>query len=388
MARNGSGTYTLPYPSFATGTTISSEQFNANNADLQTAMTGSLPRDGQAAPTANIPFGAYKITGLGSGSAATDSANLGQVQAQAFIYCSVGGTADAIELTTSPAITAYAAGQTFRFIATGDNTDAVTVSVSALATKDLKKTSSGAAAELAAGDLKEGSVYQIIYDGTQFRLFDSVSDLYIKTIVAGTGVSVDDTDPVNPVVSSVGFSTGDVKLTLKTTADSGWVMCNDGTIGDASSGGTTRASADTEDLYTLLWTNVSDTYAAVTGGRGASAAADFAAHKPIALTKMLGRALALSGAGSGLTSRALGQYLGNENLQQHTHTVTDPGHAHQIPYQNGYADGPVLSGRNSYTTTAYQPTQSATTGITIQNAGTGTAGNMQPTSFLNAMIKL
>ena len=32
------------------------------------------------------------------------------------------------------------------------------------------------------------------------------------------------------------FTTGDIKLTLKTTADAGWAMFNDGTIGDASSG--------------------------------------------------------------------------------------------------------------------------------------------------------
>ena len=55
---------------------------------------------------------------------------------------------------------------------------------------------------------------------------------------------------LNPVASS--FTTGDVKTTLKTTADAGWVMMNDGTIGDASSGGTTRANADTQALFGLL----------------------------------------------------------------------------------------------------------------------------------------
>ncbi len=94
------------------------------------------------------------------------------------------------------------------------------------------------------------------------------------------------------------FTTGDVKLTLKTSADTGWVLMNDGTIGSASSSATTRANADTESLYTLIWTNITDQWAPVTGGRGASAAADFAANKPLMLPKTLGRALAGYGTGT------------------------------------------------------------------------------------------
>jgi len=99
------------------------------------------------------------------------------------------------------------------------------------------------------------------------------------------------------IAAAAGFTTGDLKPTLKTVADAGWVMCNDGTIGSGASGATTRANADTEALYTVLWNNVADAWAPVTGGRGASAAADFAANKPIRLTKMLGRALAAAGQG-------------------------------------------------------------------------------------------
>jgi microcystin-dependent protein len=199
------------------------------------------------------------------------------------------------------------------------------------------------------------------------------------------------------------FTTGDVKLTMKTSADAGWVMCNDGTIGSATSGAT-FASASASSLYTLIWTNVSNTYAPVTGGRGASAAADFAANKPMALTKMLGRALAIAGAGSGLTSRALGEILGAEThvlttaqIPAHAHGVTDPGHAHQINVKvhtnvpiggaNTAVDGAVPWGDPSYPNAGIS--NSNTTGISIQNEGGGTSHpNMQPSSFLNAMIKL
>lgn len=174
------------------------------------------------------------------------------------------------------------------------------------------------------------------------------------------------------------FSTGDAKLTLKTTADTGWVMANDGTIGSASSGATTRANADTAALYAVLWA-ISDTYAPVTGGRGANAAADFAANKPIALTKVLGRALAVAGAGASLTSRALGQTLGAET---HTLTVPEiPSHSHTTDASIAPFGGGVPFGApgGSY------PAGGATNGST---GGGGSHNNMQPTSFLNLMVKL
>jgi len=109
------------------------------------------------------------------------------------------------------------------------------------------------------------------------------------------------------------YATGDVKPTLKTVADAGWVLMLDNTIGNAASGATGRANADTLDLFTLLWDNVLDAWAPVSGGRGASAAADFAADKTIKLTHVLGRALALFGAGAGLTPSVMGEALGAED---------------------------------------------------------------------------
>lgn len=187
-----------------------------------------------------------------------------------------------------------------------------------------------------------------------------------------------------------GFSTGDIKATIKTTADAGWVMCNDGTIGSASSGATTRANADTSALYTLLWNNVSNTYAPVTGGRGASAAADFAANKPIALTKMLGRALAAAGAGSGLTSRALGETQGLETV-----TLTSGTQASMSVSGSATITNPISpsigtgSAGVGYAAGSDWYRQAPTISISGTASGSGGAHqNMQPTSFVNFMIKL
>lgn len=99
-----------------------------------------------------------------------------------------------------------------------------------------------------------------------------------------------------------GFRTGDAKLTYDDTADPGWIRANDTTIGNASSGATGRANADTEALFTLLWNKIANQWAPVSSGRGASAAADYAANKTLALSKSLGRALAVAGTGSVVAS--------------------------------------------------------------------------------------
>lgn len=69
----------------------------------------------------------------------------------------------------------------------------------------------------------------------------------------------------------------------------GWVRANGRTIGSATSGATERANADTQALFEYLYNRYSDDICPVTGGRGANAAADFAANKPIKLLDMRGR---------------------------------------------------------------------------------------------------
>ena len=191
------------------------------------------------------------------------------------------------------------------------------------------------------------------------------------------------------------FSTGDVKMTLKTAADSGWIMANDLTIGNAGSGAYYQ-NANAAALYALLWNNVSNTYAPVTGGRGANAAADFAAGKPIHLTAMLGRALCVAGTGSGgnATAHALGSSLGDEALSNHNHTLNDPTHTHGLvngggicSNAGGYTIQTPAAGSQHYNIPG-DSIAANSTGITINSAGAGTSGNMQPSSFLNVMIKL
>lgn len=172
-----------------------------------------------------------------------------------------------------------------------------------------------------------------------------------------------------------GASTGDAKPTFKIVADPGWILVNDGTIGNAASGGTTRANADTSALFTLLWTNITNAWAPVSGGRGGTAAADFAANKTLGIPKALGRAMAIAGTGATLTARALGESLGTE---AHTLTLAQmAAHAHGVAgLINGVVGGASIFAGNS----------PSTLGESL--GGGGSHPNMQPSWFMNFMIKL
>jgi hypothetical protein len=168
MARNGVGVYSLPQAPFVAGTVISSTAVNSDFSDIANALTQSLAKDGQTVPTANLPMGTYRHTGVGNAVARTEYAAMGQVQDGAGIWCgTAGGTANALTLTPTPAITAYAAGQVFRFTAgASPNSGATTVAVSGLTAQAIQ--ASGAA--LTSGQIAAGRQYQVVYDGTNFQL--------------------------------------------------------------------------------------------------------------------------------------------------------------------------------------------------------------------------
>lgn len=172
------------------------------------------------------------------------------------------------------------------------------------------------------------------------------------------------------------FTTGDVKMTLKTVADTGWVLMNDTSIGNAASGGTGRANADTVDLFTLLWTNTANAECPVSTGRGASAAADYAANKNITLPLALGRTLGCYGTGASLTARVMGKTVGTE-----THTLTTA-EVPNLTFGGDTAGGGTADALNAPRGNTIDFTMSTGGG------GGGAHNNMQPTTFLNVMIKL
>jgi microcystin-dependent protein len=217
-------------------------------------------------------------------------------------------------------------------------------------------------------------------------------------------VIFDATNGPRDAASSAADTPGTVKDYLGTTAPSGWIMASGLTIGDASSSGTGRANSDTLALFTLLWNSYSNSILAVSGGRGSSAAADYAAHKTIAIPDLRGRVTAgkddmggsdaarfygaMSGTVLGSSGGEAMHTLTTAEIPQHSHGVTDPGHHHSIfgttetfPMQS--------NNRQSLQNPGWTITGDSVTGISIQNTGGGTSHiNVQPTWIVNKIIKL
>ena len=173
MPWNGSGSFTRQHDwtddrdAGGNEAIIDADKMDEEFDNFGTGLENCVTRDGQNSPSADLPMNAQKHTGVGNADARNQYAAVGQVQDRSFNYVdTVGGTADAITLTPSPAITAYAAGQEFHFIAGGTNTTAVTVNVSGLGVKNITKNGTTA---LGAGDIVSGQLVRIMYDGTQFQ---------------------------------------------------------------------------------------------------------------------------------------------------------------------------------------------------------------------------
>jgi hypothetical protein len=210
MSYNGSGTFVINSTGqpVVTGTVISSTAFNALTADLATGLSTALTKDGQTTPTANLPMGTFKFTGLSAGSAATDSANIAQVQNSFGSFLTVTGT-DTITATVSPALTAYASGQMFAFVAANTNTGAVTINISSLGAKAITKNGNTA---LSAGDLTANYLFVVVYDGTQFQVVGVSATTFTNLTISG----VLTLSGANVQLTSSG--TGAWKLPVGTTA--------------------------------------------------------------------------------------------------------------------------------------------------------------------------
>lgn len=249
--------------------------------------------------------------------------------------------------------------------------------------------------------LADGSIKLRLTKSTGVQVFAADGILVVGASSGGGGGS--------PVDATTILATGDLKARYGVGVLSGFVRLNGRTIGSATSGATERANADVQALFEYLYD--ADTNLAVSGGRGASAAADWAANKTLALPDWRGRALAaLADMGNSATTVLTSTYCGTSPIvlgngcgaQTHTilqthlpsatlsTSITDPGHFHTSTSQTAHA-GQVIGnlglGAVPAPTTlidlAGVNTGSKTTGIT---ASTALGGGNTPISIVPPMM--
>jgi len=234
-------------------------------------------------------------------------------------------------------------------------------------------------------------------------LNNTLSEVALGSAVTGkpvpiTGVNIPDGsidyDALTNVPSSL--PTGVVVPYAGTSAPSGWLFLSGGTIGNGSSGGTVRANADTEDLFTLLWNSFANTQlpiqdsAGSASTRGVSAAADFAANKRLPLLDGRGRVIAgydsMGGSSAnrltGLTGGVDGDIMGaTGGAETHTLTVAQTPALEVTLYDGGIA--------GSFNGFSGADSSSGGSGLTTSTTGGGGAhNNVQPTLIVPFIIKL
>jgi photosystem II stability/assembly factor-like uncharacterized protein len=153
MPRNSNGVYSPPAGTEGIpNTVIRSDRYNAFVADLTNDLNNARP---------------VSSGGTGSTNATDAAAGLGFVSAADLAGVNtIGGTANAITVTTARVYTVYANTVYLAIRPTVTNSGPVTVNLSGLGAKKLLKMVEGGTAELAAGELLNQVIYTIRYSTT------------------------------------------------------------------------------------------------------------------------------------------------------------------------------------------------------------------------------
>jgi len=217
-----------------------------------------------------------------------------------------------------------------------------------------------------------------------------------ESYVAGDELAASDVVSIAKAVNRA-FAAGIIYDFFGREADvpTGCLLCSGKTIGDASSNATARANADMSTLFAILWAvgnadATLDIFTSAGDGStyGANAAADFAAHKAIALPDLRGRAsigkdnLGGTDAGRIVVNNTAGNKVGGA-VGEETHTLLlaeAPAHKHLVGEKLNASGSGTLFAADGRVPTEANNVDTSTVG------GDGAHNNMQPSIFLCKII--
>ena len=125
------------------GIGIEAGRHDTQDDDFATGINACLTKDGTNSPSANLPMGGYKHTGVADATAGDEYLSYKQLLGASSAVLS-GGTLPNYTVTLTPAPTAYTQGMSFAIILHTSNTSAgATINVNGLGAKDIKVTTEG-----------------------------------------------------------------------------------------------------------------------------------------------------------------------------------------------------------------------------------------------------
>jgi len=213
MAFNGSGTFVRVHDwtdDADNNIDIEASRMDEEDDGFATGLSNCITKDGQTTPTDNIPMAGFRFTTVGNATARNEYAAAGQIQDQSFVWCgTAGGTANALTLTPSPAITAYATGQSFVFKAgASPNSGATTIAISGLST--IAAQSDGAA--LVGGEIQANKWYRITLDSATTCQIEAIA-LSVAPFVDSTAIIKGSSDATKLLRVEVdGFTTATTRV--------------------------------------------------------------------------------------------------------------------------------------------------------------------------------
>ena len=225
------------------------------------------------------------------------------------------GSGTAHTVTTGGNLTAYT-GIEISYVSPSNITGPLTVNVDGIGPVSFKRNGQN----LVAGDVLSGDTVRGYFNGTNL-------------------------ESLLPVRISDSNATGDMIPTFAATPRAGFIFLQGQSLGkDGSGAGLTGATY--QALYYFIWNNLTNAAAPVSGGRGASAVADWDAGKIITLPDPR-HGKGFVGAGTGYTLGTTGgsptKTIGIVNLPDHFHAAgsltTNSAGEHQ--HEEGYASNSV-----------------------------------------------
>jgi microcystin-dependent protein len=271
-----------------------------------------------------------------------------------------GGTSTAYTVTSYQIFDSlsHLNGQMVAFTPHTTNGATVTLNVDGLGAKPLR---SAPSVELPAGVLVQGTPYCALYNSSDAAFY--LHGFFTNPYSIPVGASIDfwgSSAPNSSFVLAYG------QAISRTTYSTLFAMFS-----------TTYGSGDGSTTF-----NVPDLRGRVIAGKddmGGSAAS------------RIGSVVTDNGTITGATLGSVGgsstHTLTTAEMPTHSHTVNDPGHVHTVRLGNSTSPGGIAANGSADNTGVN--TQSATTGITLQNAGSSSAHAMlQPTIIANKLLRI
>lgn len=170
MAFNGAGVFSRLYfwaQDAANNINILSSRMDQEMDGFATALSNVICKDGQTSPIANLPLNGFRFLNVANAQNRNEYASVAQIQDGSLLWAgAAGGTANALTVSLSPPISAYAIGMRISAIVGLTNTGPATLSPNGLPAKNIWL----GGAPLAGGEMRAGQALDFVYDGTRFQI--------------------------------------------------------------------------------------------------------------------------------------------------------------------------------------------------------------------------